>query len=81
MVFDGGDSYCTGSGGSFTGSEPVVGFMWAAIYDVKNSGSTDQRTVKMRLEVMDDHVVRGRGSDAAPDYGVVALGTPTMAAP
>ena len=43
LVFDGGPGYCQGSGGKFNGTETLMGFMWAAIYDVKNSGSSSSR--------------------------------------
>jgi hypothetical protein len=69
MVFDGGSSYCTGSGGSFTGYAPVAGFMWGSAYDVWG-GSASQRTVRMRLDPMTQHAVGTRGG--GPNWGVTS---------
>jgi hypothetical protein len=71
MVFDGGSSYCSGSGGSFNQMTTVDGFMWGAVYDVWN-GST--RTIKMRLDPMTEHQVGTRGG--GPNYGVTSVYVP-----
>jgi hypothetical protein len=64
------DSYCSGSGGGFTGDQPISGFVWAAIYDVVTHGPADGRTVKVRLEVTDTREV-GSGGGGSQDFGVV----------
>jgi Flp pilus assembly protein TadG len=74
MVFDGGGTYCTGSGGSFNQSAPITAFVWGAIYDVENSGSSSSRTIKMRLDPMTDHDIGTE--DGGPDYGVIAHSPP-----
>jgi Flp pilus assembly protein TadG len=73
MVFDGGSSYCTGSGGAFNSYAPVKAFMWGAVYDVW-SGSASTRTIKMRLDPMTVHAVGTRGG--GPDYGIQSVYRP-----
>lgn len=78
-VFDGGTSYCNGSGGSFSGSAPISGFVWGAIYDVVNKGAAGNRTLKMRLDVSED---RDAGTDVGgPDWAVEATEPPRMVHP
>ena len=66
LTFD-DDSYCS-SGGSFTGTVYVSGFVWGAIYDVITSGSASSKNIKVRLDTAGDHAA---GTAAGgPDYGV-----------
>lgn len=74
LVFDGGETYCQGGGGSFNGSEPLVGFVWGAIYDVW-SGSASQRTLWMRLDVVNEHV-DGKYTGGGIDLGLAAWEPP-----
>jgi hypothetical protein len=76
IVFDGGDEYCHGSGGSFNHSQPLKGFLWGAIYDVKNSGSSASRTIKMRLDTSSGYNAGTQGG--GPDYGVVTHFPPRL---
>lgn len=76
IVFDGGPEYCQNSGGQFNQSHPIAGFLWGAIYDIKNSGSSSSRTIKMRLDTMDEHALGTEGD--GPDWGVVAKVAPRM---
>lgn len=50
IVFDGGDDYCVGSGGNFTGYEPVVGFVWGAIFDVRSQGAAASKNIHVHLD-------------------------------
>ncbi len=68
LVFEGGPSYCTGSGGAYNQDEPLVGFVWAAIYDVVPTGAN--KNLRLRLDTSTTFEV-GTGS-GGPDYGVVA---------
>ncbi len=54
IVFDGGIDYCLGLGGAFNGTEEVVGFAWAAIYDVQTKGSAASKNIWMRLNPLED---------------------------
>lgn len=76
VVFE-DDSYCTGSGGSFNGTEVISGFVWGAVYDVVNKGAASGKTIKMRLDTQNtysDDSTRGGG----PDYGITYAGSPTF---
>ncbi len=61
--------YCEDSGGGFNGTEIVSGFVWASIYDVETRGNVAERTIRVRLEVMEEREVGSGGG--GPDYGVV----------
>ncbi|MDP2312679.1 MAG: Tad domain-containing protein [Pseudomonadota bacterium] len=76
IVFDGGDEYCDGSGGDFNGTQPLKGFLWGAIYDVRNTGAADKRTIKMRLDTSTGYNI-GTGI-GGPDYGVVTHSPPRL---
>lgn len=76
LVFDGGSAYCTGSGGSFNHSKPLVGFLWGAIYDVVNSGSSASRTVKMRVDTSTTYDFGT--APGGPDYGVITRTPPRL---
>jgi hypothetical protein len=80
MVFSGGDEYCTGNGGSFTGTETIVGFMWGSVYDVKlpgnGRGNGTVGTLKLRLDPMGDYDFGTAGG--GPDWGVVGSTPPRM---
>lgn len=77
LVFDDGGTYCN-TGGSFNQTKPLAAFMWAAIYDVKDSGSAASRNIKMRLDTMEDHNVGT--ALGGPDYGVTRIDKPRMIA-
>ena len=49
-VFDGGLEDCTGSM-AWNETRQVVGFVWAAIYDVRWRGSADEKNVWIRLDL------------------------------
>lgn len=49
IVFDDGNSGCDGNA-QFNQSKPIVAFVWAALYDVVNSGGAANRTVRLRLD-------------------------------
>lgn len=70
FVFDAGDEYCEGSGGSFNGTEVVSGFVWIAIYDVQNTGGAANRAIHARLDTTRTHEVGKQGG--GPDWGVTA---------
>ncbi len=75
-VFDGGNSFCVGSGGTFNGNAPLVGFVWGAVYDVINKGSSGNRTIKMRLDFTQTY---DEGSDVGgPEWGVTATPPPRI---
>lgn len=84
LVFDGGSSYCTGNGGSFNGTETIVGFMWGAVYDVqlpgsgRGRGSSSVGTIRMRLDTVEDYNVGTAGG--GPDWGVLGSSPPRMVA-
>lgn len=61
IIFDGGAGYCQGSGGPFNGYEPLVGFAWAVVYDVRTSGGASQKNMKMKIDTLVDRSVGLRG--------------------
>lgn len=75
LVFDAPDEYCTG-GGAWNGDNPVVGFVWGAVYDARNTGAAADRTLKMRLDALEDHDVGTDGGGA--DWGVMDWSPPRM---
>lgn len=78
FVFDGGDDYCVGSGGSYNGLETISGFVWLTLYDVKNSGGAATRWVRGRIDTTHEYEVgTGGGGD---DYGVVTDAPPRFVA-
>lgn len=76
VVFDGGEAYCRGSGGNYNGYEELVGFAWAAIYDIKTTGSSSSRNLRLKLDMHVDHAVGLRGGGG--DFGGVTYQTPGM---
>jgi Flp pilus assembly protein TadG len=74
-VFDGGNEYCEGGGG-WTETAPIVGFVWAAVYDVRWKGAAAQRNVWIRLNFHHPYDV-GTAPGGGP-YGVVAAGPPLV---
>lgn len=48
LVIDVGSDYCTGSGGNWTGTASLSGFVWGAVYDV---GSGPNKNIRMRIDV------------------------------
>lgn len=69
MIFESGPEYCESSGGSFTGYQPLLGFAWGVVYDVKSHGPAAERTVKLRLDLTREHVA-GTGGNGGIDLGV-----------
>lgn len=61
IVFDGGEDYCDDGGGPFNGYEPLVGFAWAVVYDVRTSGGASQKNMKMKIDTFVDRAVGLRG--------------------
>ncbi|NOY25602.1 MAG: hypothetical protein GXP62_06985 [Oligoflexia bacterium] len=64
IVFDGGSDYCEGSGGQFNGYEPVIGFAWAVIYDVRTEGSASEKNIRVKID-----------TEAEEAFGLVGGGT------
>lgn len=75
-IFDGGSSYCEPGGGKWTGARPLVGFVWAAVYDVKHAGAAASKNVWVRIDV--EHVYDVGDWWGGPDYGVVVTGPPVV---
>lgn len=74
MVFDGGPGYCTGSGGKFNQDEPLVAFLWAAVYDITGNGSKTNLSVRIDTSGSYDYGTAAGG----PDYGVSFNGSPRL---
>ncbi len=68
-VFVGGPSYC-GPSGSWNETLPMLGFVWAAIYDVRTRGSATNKNLWMRIDLSTLRTVGTGGG--GEDYGVVA---------
>ena len=75
-VFDGDPSYCAASGGKWTGDRPLVGFVWAALYDVKTKGAAGTKNVWLRIDVK--HIYDVGDWWGGPDWGVVVTGPPVV---
>ena len=74
-VIDGGSSYCTGAA-NWNKSAPVVGFVWASIYDVRYKGSASQMNIWARIDVKTFRkVATGGGGN---DYGIGLLTPPRV---
>ena len=73
-VFDGGDVYCDPGGGGWTGSAPMTGFVWGAIYDIRWKGSAANQNIWARIDVENVHPI-GEWT-GGEDYNVVAPGPP-----
>ena len=69
-VFQSGSEYCSGSGGSWTTTEPIAFFVWAVIYDVVNTGGASSKTVYMRLDL--DTVYNVGDWGGGDDHGVLS---------
>ena len=70
LVFDGGPGYCSGGGGAFNGTEDIIGFVWAAVYDVRATGAASEKNIILKL---DKTIVREVGTQpGGEDYGVAA---------
>lgn len=76
-VFESPPEYCIGSGGSFTGSYPLVGFVWASLYDVRNAGAISDRTVKLRVDTTRTYDF-GTSWGGGPDWGALTYAPPRM---
>lgn len=75
-VFASDESFCRGTGGMWSGEKVISGFIWGAIYDVKNTGSAASRTIRMRVDVLSEH---DAGSlMGGPNYGIVTEDLPAM---
>lgn len=73
-VFDAGEGDCLSSL-QFNQSRPVTGFVWASIYDVKNSGKN--KNIMMRIDRSNPYVV-GSGGGGHEDSNIKAPGTGTL---
>ncbi len=70
-VFASDPDYCT-SGGPWNTSEPIMGFVWAAIYDVRAKGAAANRNLWLRI---DWSTLRDIGTGGGGvDYGITAPG-------
>lgn len=78
LVFESGPEYCEDSGGQFNGSHPLRGFVWVAIYDVRNTGRAEERTLKLRVDGTREHEVEGEAG--GEDMGVIAVEPPRFVA-
>ncbi|MFN7143651.1 MAG: TadE/TadG family type IV pilus assembly protein [Myxococcota bacterium] len=76
LVFDGGSQYCVGSGGTFSGTEPLDAFLWGAVYEVVNKGKAEAKTVRLRVDVRSDYDFGT--DDGGPDYGVEHIAPPRL---
>lgn len=76
LVFESAPTYCQGSGGAFNGTETIQGFMWAAVYDIRNTGASSDRTVHMRLDTQNEHNVGALMG--GPNYGVTTQDLPRV---
>lgn len=74
-VFDDRGSYCDG-GGAFNETLPIVGFVWAAIYDVRWKAAAAERNIWIRLNF--DHPYDVGTSPGGEPWGVVAAGPPLV---
>lgn len=70
FVFDGGPEYCQGMGGSFNGSETIVGFAWAAVYDVRTNGASSEKNIWVKLNPMAEEELGFEGGGLV-DAGVM----------
>lgn len=61
IIFDGGPEYCEAHGGAFNGTERLVGFAWAVVYDVRTSGSASSKNMKMKIDTYVSQTVGLRG--------------------
>lgn len=61
IVFEGGPEYCEGMGGPYNGEELVVGFAWAAVYDVRTSGAATDKNLWVRLDPMTERPIARKG--------------------
>ena len=68
-VFAGGPGYC-GSAASWNEQVPILGFVWAAIYDVRQTGSAAQKNVWLRIDMSTLREIGTQGGGG--DYGVTA---------
>jgi hypothetical protein len=60
---------------SFTGSLPMTGVAWAAIYDVSDNGS--DKNIWVQLDVVNEHDIYGTFDESATG-NVLAPGDPTL---
>lgn len=71
-IFDGGPGYCPS--GAFNGNQPIVGFMWGAVYDIQAGGPAASRNLKLRLDTTNPRLV---GTAAGgPDWAVRSPSAP-----
>ncbi|MCB9796656.1 MAG: hypothetical protein H6741_28490 [Alphaproteobacteria bacterium] len=72
-VFDSGGSYCNVGGGGWTETFPALGFVWAAVYDVRWKGAARDQNIWLRIDPTHVYPVgTGGGGD---NHGVVAAGS------
>ena len=75
-IRDRDDSYCTGTGGAFNGTQVVSGFVWASVFDVVSTGKASGKTIKMRINTASGESYGT--TSGGPDYGITYSGTPTF---
>ena len=68
LVFDGGPEYCEEGGGSWNGTETVMGIAWGVLYDVDNMGGAADRNMYMRVDFVRMWEVGTAGQ--GPNFGV-----------
>jgi hypothetical protein len=75
LVFDGGPGYCTGAGGAFNHDEPLVAFLWAAVYDIAGTGANTNLSV--RIDTSSEYNYGTEGGEGT-NYGVTFNGRPRL---
>lgn len=50
VVFDGGPEYCNAGGGAWNEILPAVGFVWGAVYDVRQGRGAANKNVYVRVD-------------------------------
>lgn len=70
LVFDGGPEWCDGSGGNYAGSEPLLGFTWAVVYDVTTAGGAADKNIKVKLSTLEELDI-GTGTGGMVDGGIL----------
>ena len=75
IIFDGGPSFCTSSGGNFTKNYPTVGYVWGAIYDLKTSGAAATRNMYIHADTSTVHAMGTQAGGVDAGVTVTASGS------
>jgi hypothetical protein len=75
IIFDGGPSFCTSSGGNFTKNYPTVGYVWGAIYDLKTSGAAATRNMYIHADTTTLHALGTQAGGVDAGVTVTASGS------